>query len=170
MEVTIRKFEREDIPKKVEWINNPANNRFLHYDLPIDVDRTTAWFEGNAGRVDRYDAVIVVDGIACGLIGLLQIDRVNRKAEYYITLGSDVYKGAGVSAAATRFLLSYAFSQLELNRVYLYTETENIPMQRLAEKVGFKKEGCVKDDIISHGRYVDRFIYGICKKDYLKEG
>lgn len=170
MEVTIRKFERKDIPDKVEWINDPANNRFLHYDLPIDIDRTTVWFEGNAGRADRYDAVIDVDGIACGLIGLLEIDRMNQKAEYYITLGREAYKGRGVSVAATHLLLSYAFFQLELNRVYLYTETENIPMQKLAEKIGFVKEGCVRDDIISHGRYVDRFIYGICKKKYLKEG
>ena len=40
MIVRIRKFERKDIPKKVEWINNPQNNKFLHYDIPLEVEKT----------------------------------------------------------------------------------------------------------------------------------
>lgn len=62
MIVTIRKFKREDIPKKVEWINNPENNQFLHYDIPIEIEKTQRWYENIAGRTDRYDAVIEADG------------------------------------------------------------------------------------------------------------
>lgn len=39
MKIAIRKFERKDIPKKVEWINNPENNQFLHYDIPLCVEK-----------------------------------------------------------------------------------------------------------------------------------
>ncbi len=35
MKITLRKFIREDIPLKIRWINDPANNRFLHYNLPL---------------------------------------------------------------------------------------------------------------------------------------
>lgn len=40
MIVSLRKFTKDDIPKKVEWINNPDNNRFLHYDLPLEEEKT----------------------------------------------------------------------------------------------------------------------------------
>lgn len=82
MLVTIRKFTREDIPKKVEWINNPENNQFLHYDIPIEIGKTEKWYDSIQGRTDRYDAVIEADGIPCGTIGLLSIDQKNKKAEY----------------------------------------------------------------------------------------
>lgn len=169
MQVTIRKFQRDDIPKKVEWINNPENNKFLHYDLPLEIEKTERWFDANEGRKDRYDAVIEADGKPCGTIGLLSIDRKNCKAEYYIAMGETALKGKGISTQATKLILDYAFMELELNKVYLYTETENVPAQKLFEKVGFIKEGCIRDDLFSHGRFVDRYVYGICKNDYLKE-
>ncbi|MCQ2516229.1 MAG: GNAT family N-acetyltransferase [Saccharofermentans sp.] len=168
MLVTIRKFERDDIPKKVEWINNPENNQFLHYDIPLEVEKTRKWFDNNVGRSDRYDAVIVADGVPCGTIGLLCIDQKNSKAEFYIAMGETNLKGKGVSTKATRLVLDYGFCELGLNRIYLFTETENIPAQKLFEKVGFIKEGCVRQDIISHGQFVDRFAYGICRSDYKK--
>ena len=168
MQVTIRKFEREDIPKKVEWVNNPANNQFLHYDIPINVEKTQAWFDRNLGKTDRFDAVIEADGVPCGTIGLLHIDGKDSKAEYYIAMGETDLKGKGVSTQASRLILEYAFEELGLNRVYLFTETGNIPAQRLFEKVGFIREGCLKDDVLSHGCFADRYIYGICKRDYRK--
>lgn len=168
MIVTIRQFERTDIPKKVEWINNPANNQFLHYDIPLEITKTQEWFDKNLGRTDRFDAVIEADGVPCGTIGLLSIDRKNSKAEYYIAMGETELKGKGVSTQASKLILDYAFSKLGLNRVYLFTETENIAAQKLFEKVGFLKEGRLKNDIVSHGRFVDRFAYGICKEDYQK--
>ena len=79
MQVTIRKFEKIDIPKKVEWINNPANNRYLHYDLPLEIKKTESWFDQNAEKDDRFDAVIEADGVPVGLIGLLTIDLKNKK-------------------------------------------------------------------------------------------
>lgn len=169
MLVTIRPFEKRDIPKKVEWINNPENNQFLHYDIPIEVKKTEDWFERNKFLEDRYDAIIEADGIPCGTIGLLEIDKKNNKAEYYIAMGETSLKGKGVAKKATKLLLNYAFKNLELNRVYLFTETENIVAQKLFEKVGFIREGCIKQDIISRGKYVDRFVYAILRVDFLRD-
>ena len=40
MKISIRKFESKDIPKKVEWINNSENNKYLHYDIPLKIEKT----------------------------------------------------------------------------------------------------------------------------------
>lgn len=167
MKISIRKFKESDIAKKVEWINNPLNNSYLHYDLPLEVDKTKEWFQKNKNSDNRYDAVIEVDNIPCGLIGLLNIDKRNKKAEYYISMGECSYKGKGVATKASKLLLEYAFQNLKLNRVYLYTETENIVAQKLFEKIGFMREGKVVADLYFRDRYVDRYIYGICRDEYL---
>lgn len=166
MQIKIRKFCEIDIENKVKWINNSNNNKYLHYNLPLERKKTSEWYLANVCNNNRYDAVIEVDGIAVGLIGLLNIDYKNLKAEYYITLGEENYKGKGISYKASLLLLEYAFSELKINKVYLYTEVDNIPAQRLFEKVGFKKEGLLKEDLIYNGRKVDRFFYGITANEY----
>ena len=123
LNVTIREFRFEDIALKVDWINNPENNQFLHYDLPLEYEKTCAWFEKNKGRTDRYDAVIEVDGIPVGLIGLLSIDRKNQKAEYYVSMGEPCFKGQGVATKASDLLLEYAFRVLRLEKIILEPET-----------------------------------------------
>lgn len=169
VKITIRPFEKTDIPNKVKWINNERNNRFLHYELPLEIEKTENWFEKNRGRQDRFDAVIVADGIPCGTIGLLNIDRKNLKAEYYIAMGEVSLKNKGISTEATKQLLFFAFDSLGLNKVYLYTETENLPAQKLFEKIGFLKEGCLKEDLFLRGKFIDRFIYGIQKRDFFEK-
>lgn len=166
VEVTIRKFEKADIPKKVEWINNPENNQFLHYDIPLSISGTEQWFDSHIGDDNRYDAIILADGVPVGTIGLLFIDRKNSKAEFYIAMGEPQYKEKGIAKKASQLILDYGFSQLGLNRIYLFTEVENHAAQRLFEKVGFVKEGIIRQDIISHGKYVDRIMYGFLREDW----
>ena len=167
LKVTIRKFGFDDIRRKISWVNNPENNQFLHYDLPLEYEKTCAWFEKNKNRTDRYDAVIEADGKAVGLIGLLSIDSKNRKAEHYVSMGETSCKGRGIASKASKLLLEYAFLELKLEKVYLFTETGNKAAQKLFERVGFKKEGILKHDLFTQRGYVDRIAYGITKADYL---
>lgn len=167
MKISVRRFEISDIPNKIEWINNPENNKYLHYELPLEYEKTLRWFESASKREDRYDGVIEADGTPVGLIGLLSIDRAVGKAEMYITLGDARYKGRGVAREGLRLLLDYAFGELRLNRVYCYTEVENIAARRLYERVGFRREGTLYSDVLSHGTPADRAVYGLLRADYL---
>jgi acetyltransferase, GNAT family len=168
MRIKIRKFEKSDIPIKVEWVNNPENNLFLHYDIPIEIGKTERWFENNLGRNDRYDGIIEADGCPVGLIGLLSIDKKNNKAEYYVMMGNTDFKGKGIAKEASRQIINYGFYELGLNRIYLFTEVKNDIAQKLFERVGFTKEGCLRADLLSHGKFVDRYVYSILKKDWEK--
>lgn len=164
--ISLHKFGLQDIEKKVEWINNPHNNKYLHYDLPLRVDRTAQWFEKVKDVKSRIDAVITYDNIPVGLIGLLNIDDTNKKAEFYICIGEESAKGCGIAKKASMLLLDYAFNELYLNKVYLYTEQENVPAQKLFEKLGFKKEGLFEHDLIYNGRFVNRYAYSLLQEAY----
>lgn len=164
-QVSIRKFEEKDIANKIRWINDSENNEFLHYDLPLEYEKTLEWFLKNKDRKDRFDAIIEYEGIPVGIIGLLNIDLKNKKAEYYITLGEKQYKGKGIAYKSSLELLKYAFDELELNKIYLYTETENKIAQKLFYKLGFIREGVLRQDLIINNQKKDRYIYATFKKD-----
>ena len=121
-DVSIRGFKEIDIEKKVEWINNSENNQYLHYDLPLEKEKTLKWFQGIQNSETRLDAVIEYNSIPIGLIGLLDIDKKNKKAEYYICMGEPKYKGKGIAKKASLLLINYAFSELKLNKIYLFNK------------------------------------------------
>ena len=140
MQVSIRAFRAEDIPYKIRWINDPDNNRYLHYNLPLTEAGTTQWFQKICHAKDRYDCTITANGVPCGVIGLLRIDSAKRDAEYYITVGEPSLKRKGIAVSATKILMDYAFSSLRLDAVYLYTEPDNLPARNLFCKLGFTEE------------------------------
>lgn len=167
MKVNIRKFQEKDIPYKVKWINDKNNNKYLHYDLPLNEDKTLLWFKTLGNRDDRIDYTIIYGEQPVGLIGLLNIDYKNKKAEYYICIGEGKFKRKGISIIATDLLIKIAHREFGLNKIYLYTEVGNITAQRFFEKVGFKKEGLLENDLICNGRNIDRYIYGLNVQNYI---
>lgn len=158
MDVVLREFEERDVPRKVEWINNPANNQFLHYDLPLKIDRTTEWFR-NKDNSKRLDCIIEYNGTPVGLIGLLQIDKANRKAEYYITIGETSFKQKGIATKATKAIIDYSFAVLNLQKVYLTVDARNIHAIRLYERSGFKQVFTTRE------RYA--LLNGVCSEGIL---
>ena len=164
MQVTVRRFRKQDIENKVRWINDPPNHRYLHYELPLTVEGTERWYRRVKDDPGRFDGVIVADGTPCGLIGLLHIDPAERQAEMYILVGESALRRRGVAMEASRILLHYAFSELSLQKVCLFTETGNLPAQRLFEKLGFVKKELRRRDVFANGSYADRFLYAMDKR------
>lgn len=163
--ILIRKFKYEDIEAKVRIINDEKNNRFLHYDLPLEYNKTVNWFKNNINNNKRCDFTIEYYKKIAGFIGLLNLDEKNAKAEYYICV-DNLFSHKGIGYNASLMLLKYAFNKINLNKVYLYTEVSNIKAQLLFEKIGFKKEGLLKDDLIYSGKKIYRYVYGMCKDDF----
>ena len=158
--VTLREFNENDISNKIRWINDSDNNRYLHYDIPLEYGKTLEWYF-KKNKETRLDLVIEYENVPIGLIGLLEIDRVNSKAEYYICLGEKQYKGKGIAKLASKALLNHAFYDLALNKVYLNVDAQNVAACFLYEKIGFECEGYFKEDMFHNGALIDRKRYAI---------
>ncbi|MBR5236027.1 MAG: GNAT family N-acetyltransferase [Clostridia bacterium] len=163
--IHLREFAETDIENKVHWINDEKNNRYLHYDLPLSIEKTKNWFQNKAEN--RLDCVIEYQGIAVGLIGLLNIDKQNQKAEFYISMGRDDFKRKGIATLSTKLLLSYAFEDLKLNKIYLNVDEENIAACNLYEKIGFTLEGRFIQDMFHRGKLINRLRYAILREEWV---
>lgn len=163
-DVILRKFEKNDIENKVKWINDTENNQFLHYDLPARIDKTTKWFEEKDDS-KRIDCTIIYNGEPVGVIGLLSIDRINSKAEYYITVGETKYKKRGIATKATKAIIEYGFEKLGLHKIYLNVDADNKAAIGLYEKTGFVQEGLFIDDLYNERKscFINRARYAIVK-------
>lgn len=165
MEIVLRDFRLDDIDNKIKWINDPQNNAYLHYDLPLEKGKTISWYN-NKDNDTRKDCVIVCDDVPVGLVGLIGIDFKNKKAEYYISMGEVAYKRKGIGSIATKLILSYAFNTLHLNKVYLNVDDNNEAACKMYEANGFVCEGIFKEDLFHNGKLIDRRRYAIFNRDF----
>lgn len=167
--VYLRPMEEKDIPFKVKWINNPKIRSTLNFDYPISEVGTRKWLHNVSGNPNRRDFFVCLKDThePIGFGGLINIDYKNSKAESYMGIGELKYHGKGYGYDIRRLILDYAFYELNLNKVYAYVWENNSAMMNLNKKAGFKIEGLLRDDILSHGELRNRYIMGVLKKDYL---
>ncbi|MFX1325275.1 MAG: GNAT family N-acetyltransferase, partial [Promethearchaeota archaeon] len=70
---------------------------------------------------------------------------------------------------ATKLLLDYAFTELNLNKIHGGVIIENTGSWSVAEKLGFTFEGIEREAMYVDGKYLDNKIYCIFKDDWLKK-
>jgi ribosomal-protein-alanine N-acetyltransferase len=71
-------------------------------------------------------------------------------------------RGRGVCTAALRTLSRWALDELDLGRVELVTDPDNLGSQRVAEKVGFRREGVLRSHLLHRdGRRRDSVMFSL---------
>ena len=68
--------------------------------------------------------------------------------------------------SATHETLRYGFEELKLHRIYLTVMADNVPAIRTYEKVGFIKEGIMRDGFLRYDGYVDIVMMTMLKSDW----
>ena len=75
--------------------------------------------------------------------------------------------GRGFATEAARAALRYAFETLQVSRVDLQCRADNIASQRVAERCGFRLEGCQRlRHRMKSGELVDRLWYGLLRSEW----
>lgn len=74
-------------------------------------------------------------------------------------------QGKGFASEALSLVKSYALTELGLNKLVATCSVNNLGSYMLLEKHGFIREGCLKQNVIINGKYVDDYVYGLCKSD-----
>ncbi|MGP4051455.1 GNAT family N-acetyltransferase [Streptomyces sp. 2A115] len=118
--------------------------------------------EGTGARlaVDR-----VSDGVFIGWCTLNSWNPDFRSA----SLGycyDDAAWGQGYATEAARALLGWAFDTLDLNRVQAEADTRNVASARVLEKLGFVREGTLREDCVVNGDVSDSWVYGLLRREW----
>ncbi len=101
-----------------------------------------------------------------GNIEIFNFELVHRKAEYSIILWS--HSGNGYAYESSFVLLKHLFNKLNLNRVSLSVNAENIGARKLYEKLGFQEEGTQREAFIRNEIKYDFIIMGLLRSDFFK--
>ncbi|MDP9865919.1 RimJ/RimL family protein N-acetyltransferase [Streptosporangium brasiliense] len=135
--------------------------------VPEPVDRAIARYERR--EPDPANVGFAVESLSEGdLLGsclVWGIDTLNRNGHLGITLLPEA-RGRGYAPDVLRVLCDYAFRIRGLHRLGLETLATNTAMIASAEKVGFRREGTLRDHAWVAGSFVDEALFGLLAADF----
>ena len=102
-----------------------------------------------------------------GLISLMKVSNVDKKAEIGYWLGKK-YRKQGVLSEAEKAILNFGFNKLKLNKIYGKALTKNTGSNKLFKKFKFRKIGLLKEDVIKKGNKKDMYYWELLKSDWIK--
>jgi RimJ/RimL family protein N-acetyltransferase len=118
--------------------------------------------EGTGARwaVDR-----VSDGAFVGWCTLNNWNPEYRSASVGYCYSEAVW-GQGYATEAARAVLGWAYDTLDLNRVQAEADTRNAGSARVLEKLGFVREGTLREDCVVGGDVSDSWVYGLLRREW----
>jgi RimJ/RimL family protein N-acetyltransferase len=160
--------EKDHLKKRVEFINDPEVQQTLNYDYPTSLSKTEAWFSKVVLDPSRVEFTIIEKAIGSivGFCGFINIDRMAKKAEHHIFIGDKQFWGKGYGKEAYKLLTNYGFMELGLNRIYGYHLEYNERAKKTTESIGWTLEGCLREDVFSHGAIKSRFVVAILRGEW----
>ena len=152
-DITLRPLERDDL----HFVHQLNNNRAVMgywFEEPYEsfVELEELFRKHIHDQSERRFIIQDAARVRLGLVELVEIDHLHRRAEFLIMIAPD-HQGRGYARAATRLAIHYAFRVLNLYKLYLLVDVDNVRAIAIYEGAGFQREGVLTDEYFSDGRY-----------------
>jgi len=164
MEVTLRDIQYEDVQIVKPWLTDKENAKFLDPFFQNESlrDEQLAFF---LMRRDRRIFLILYDDTPVGIMGLTNIDEINRSTEIWSLLGEKTYRKKGLITIGHILALKKAFQELGMLSVHAWVVEGNYTIS-VCEKLGFKTIGRQRQCHLIDGVFKDRILFDILHSEF----
>jgi RimJ/RimL family protein N-acetyltransferase len=170
--VRLRKLEESDADAIFALYSDPEVGRYLA--RPALAERTQAEeliARVHAGYADGSSMQLGIerkdDGVLMGHCLLFHFHEFSRRAEIGYSLGR-AYWSKGYMHEALMALVGLAFGPLNLNRLEADIDPRNLSSARTLERLGFAKEGLLRERWIVRGEASDTAFYGLLQSEWAR--
>ncbi|MDN3678366.1 GNAT family protein [Flavobacterium paronense] len=139
-----------------------------------DIDKTTNFIALNVKKeVNNEGYYFYIRNTETNiLIGYVCIKNVNNdilKCELAYFIDAD-FEGEGIISNAVYQIITFCFTKLGMNKVYICTSKINYGSQRIALKHGFQEEGILREEFKNQEGVLEDIVYfGLLKSEYYNE-
>lgn len=100
-----------------------------------------------------------------GTCTLFHPDMRNRRAEIGYALAHSYWR-KGYVQESLRALINFAFDELNLHRIEADVDPQNAASIRTLERLGFKREGYMRERWLVNGGIYDSLFYGLLRREW----
>lgn len=149
---------RDYLKRWLPWVDQM---RAAHEYVPI----IELWHQQFSNGTGLHTGIYYRGNLA-GVIGFHDIDWSNASASIGYWL-AEQFQGKGIMTKAADALICYAFRTLGLHRIEIRCGEENYKSRAIPERLGFKKEGMIRDGEWLNGRFHNLIVYGMIRNDWI---
>lgn len=144
-DLELRPWTLDDVSAIVAACNDPE---ILHWipviPRPYTEEDARAFVRGEVPGIGQQQFAVTDAGRVAGSIGMSVNDSGTGHIGYWCAPDA---RGRGLTTRALRLLCTHALAELGLQRLELITDPDNHASQRVAEKVGFRREGVLRSQL-----------------------
>ena len=112
-----------------------------------------------------FSAGIYLNDKYIGNISIHDIDWNIKMTTIGYWISSD-FQGKGIMTMCCREVVKYGFEVLNLNKIEIRARSDNHRSIAIPERLGFTREGILRQVDINQGIYYDHVVYGILKDEW----
>lgn len=166
--VDLKLVEKEDLKEWEAWLQDPdfrgALEPFPRQVTLADAEKEFLTPTVPAAEFTRY-FIEKKDGTRIGIVIHYNSGGSPLRTEIGYIL-KETARGQGHATEAASIIVDYLFLSRNLERVQAHTVTENIPSQKVLERIGFKKEGELRHVNWLRGRWMNYYSWSILRSEW----
>ena len=168
--LVLRKLRKMDIADIYEIYSDEESSRYDDWEPMKDISRAEMLIANSIKYFHNKEALRYaiepkllnkVIGVAC----IYEFEELNNKCIIYFQINRKEWN-KGYASEAVHELIYYAFETLQVNRIEAYVTPGNEESLNVLLKIGFVKEGLMREMEYYKGKYQDAIILGMIKKDW----
>jgi RimJ/RimL family protein N-acetyltransferase len=106
-----------------------------------------------------------LDGRVAASCSLKNLSHMMSYGEIGYGVGAE-FQGRGVGTAVVRAFVKKIFAETSMRRLFALVAEENEPSCRLLERIGFVREGLLREHYLIHGKPVNEVYYGLLRREW----
>jgi ribosomal-protein-alanine N-acetyltransferase len=171
--VVLRWISEDDIHSLYEIFSNPQVMRYWS-TVPLPDREAAAALQreiaqGNESEtMFKWGIALRDSNTVIGTTTLFNLSLENGRAELGYAM-AHAYWGQGYMNEALKALVSHAFEVMELRRLEADVDPRNAASIRTLERLGFQREGFLRERWHVNGEIQDALFYGLLRREWLKE-
>jgi ribosomal-protein-alanine N-acetyltransferase len=168
--ICLRMLRAADVPQLYTQFSDPKVMRYWSRSPLMRIEEAQSLFEEldrgvGSGEFAQWAIARRSDDLMIGSCALFAYQQAHRRAAIGYALVS-AHWGQGFAQEALRLVLDHAFNVLDLHRLEADVDPRNAASTRLLEKLGFVREGVLRERWHVGGEIQDSAIYALLARDY----
>jgi RimJ/RimL family protein N-acetyltransferase len=168
----IRPFRDSDLASFLAYRDDPEVAKYQGWSVPYTLEQGQCFIDfmknADPGQVGEwYQAAIELkdEGEMIGDVAHFLMKNDPQQAYLGYTIARS-YWGRGLATEAMLRLLAYLFDELELHRVVAETDVENASSIHLLERLGFRRESHLVENVWFKGVYASEYHYALLRREW----
>lgn len=163
--IIINGLESNDLKERHLWLNDPEITYYFTNlgSIPTSKSDLEKWYENISAKRSQelHFSIFTKELKHIGGAQLKNIDWKNRSAELGIFIGDKSEWGKGYGTNATQCLIDFGFNELNLHRLWLRVDQDNLAALKCYQKAGFVQEGIFRAEVFRNGCFHDSVVMSV---------